>query len=83
MNIYLLLCFIIEIINILSDPLILGFSTKKHNDNNVMKALRNSDIYLFLYIAQINKKLKWILNAKKVQPFLLSESCQKKERKKI
>ena len=75
MNILIFLCFNIEIINILSEPLILEFYTRKYNDKNIMKNLINNDIYTYLYVGSNKQKIEMNIKSQKSSTFVLSESC--------
>ena len=75
MNILIFLCFNIEIINILSEPLILEFYTRKYNDKDVMKTLINNDIYTYFYVGSNKQKMEINIKSQKSSTFLLSQSC--------
>ena len=73
--IFIYLFFSIEIITILSEPIILQFSTRKYNDKNIMKNLINNDIYTYLYVGSNKQKIEMNIKSQKSSTFVLSESC--------
>jgi len=82
MYIFIFLCFIIEIINISSEPLVLKFTTRKINSNNYMQSLINNDIYTYFFVGGNKQQMEMNIKSQKSSTFLLSESCPENSKAK-
>ena len=47
---FFLICFILKILSIISEPLVLNFKTRIIKANNVMESLINNDIYTTILV---------------------------------
>ena len=75
MSLLNLMCFIIIIINIISEPLILQFSTRFSNGDNVMKSLINNYIYTNFTVGSNKQLMEMNIRTQKGSTFLVSDSC--------
>ena len=77
MSILFLLCLIILTINIISDPLILKFSSRFSIDdeNDVMKSLINNYIYTSFIVGSNKQQMEMSIRTQKGSTFLVSASC--------
>ena len=75
MYIFIFLIFIIEISNILSDPLVLKFTTRKINSDDCMKSLINNDIYTYFFVGGNKQQMEMNIKLQQSSTFLLSDSC--------
>lgn len=75
MCIFIFLSFCINILNVISEPLILNFKTRKMNDNNLMKTLINNDIYTYFYFGSNKQQIEMNIKLEKSSTFILSVSC--------
>lgn len=75
MYIFVFLCFFNEIINILSEPLILKFTTRKIGSDDYMKTLINNDIYTYFFVGSNKQQMEMNIKSQKSSTFLVPESC--------
>ena len=75
MSLLNLMCFIIIIINIISEPLILHFSTRFSNGDDVMKSLINNYIYTSFIVGSNKQQMEMSIRTQKGSTFLVSASC--------
>jgi len=75
MYIFVFLCFFNVIIKILSEPLILKFTTRKIGSDDYMKTLINNDIYTYFFVGGNKQQMEMNIKSQKSSTFLLSESC--------
>ena len=75
MSFFIFLYLYLQIIEISTKPLSFPFTTRRMNDNNVMKTLINNDIYTYLYVGQNKQQMEMNIKSQKSSTFLLSTSC--------
>ena len=76
MYIFIFLSLYIKIINILSEPLVLNFKTRRiNNDENFMKTLINNDIYTYCYFGEKKQEIEMNIKSQKSSTFVLPKSC--------
>ena len=75
MSLLNLMCFIIIIINIISEPLILQFSTRFSNGDDVMKSLINNYIYTNFTVGSNKQQMEMNIRTQRGSTFLVSDSC--------
>ena len=76
MSLLNLMCFIIIIINIISEPLILHFSTRFSNGDDVMKSLINNYIYTNFTVGSNKQQMEMNIRTQRGSTFLVSDSCR-------
>ena len=72
---FFLICFILKILNIISEPLVLNFKTRIIKANNVMESLINNDIYTTILVGEKKQQIEMNIKSQQGSTFVVSDSC--------